>query len=731
MSCVLTGALLAACGSVRAWADGCFVFKWNKAIDINEPAQKAIVFHAAGREDLLLQVKYEGALADFGWLIPTPTLPKVEQGKMEPFYELSQLTQKHFGTFDHEQKGPPTLGLVGAHSAEERVKVIEVKTVGAYEVSILSAQDAESLRHWLQAHDYSVPKGKSGILDEYTRKGWYFVAAKVELNHGLGFKAVSAASPKDAQSAAKARKALQSKLSSGELHPLLISFDTPKAVFPLKISAVGGKPSEVSLYLLAAEPLLNGFIFEQAVAKLGRQAVQWEAGKSARAQQTRSIREYPSTMRLGFFLDSFYSNNPREPLPAHLRDYTPEDLLALAREEEGPIPTEQLGMVFYAPPGQLLQCLRLTNAELPACARTFSRLKAGEWYLTKQVYTFTPAEMRDLEFEPAFPALARTLSQPAGGVAAQALAQLGPKGHPCFAQACSSTNPVERLNAVVGIQSSRSPGFGDSVAGLLKDPVPAIRLGALRAAEANPERRFVDTVVDLLRDPELEVRQEAGGYLSNHEPPERTPFYLTLMRDADPKVRRSAPWIASWINRYATSEAVFQEALRLLKDPDDQVRLSALHALYQMHDKEVPRADLLPFLSSPFSVVRGEAYHMLPPAPPGPDTEKPTLAPSEMSGLLTNRTAKARLEALKALSQIGDAEAVERILPLLTDPNKLVRHRAFFVLRKLTGQELSDTDASKWQAWWQANKASFRPKPAAPDPTERGPNNRRVSRVER
>jgi hypothetical protein len=53
-----------------AHADGCFVFKWNKEIDINEPTQKAIIVHDAGREDLLIQVKYEGPLEEFGWLIP-------------------------------------------------------------------------------------------------------------------------------------------------------------------------------------------------------------------------------------------------------------------------------------------------------------------------------------------------------------------------------------------------------------------------------------------------------------------------------------------------------------------------------------------------------------------------------------------------------------------------------------------------------------------------------------
>src|SRR5207245_25977 len=51
-----------------AFGDGCFVFRWDKKVDINEPTQKAIIVYDAGREDLLLQVRYEGALEDFGWL---------------------------------------------------------------------------------------------------------------------------------------------------------------------------------------------------------------------------------------------------------------------------------------------------------------------------------------------------------------------------------------------------------------------------------------------------------------------------------------------------------------------------------------------------------------------------------------------------------------------------------------------------------------------------------------
>ena len=61
------------------FADGCFVFRWNKQKDINEPTQKAILFHDQNREDLILQVKYEGPAEDFGWLIPVPGQPEVRK----------------------------------------------------------------------------------------------------------------------------------------------------------------------------------------------------------------------------------------------------------------------------------------------------------------------------------------------------------------------------------------------------------------------------------------------------------------------------------------------------------------------------------------------------------------------------------------------------------------------------------------------------------------------------
>ena len=269
----ITAWLLAA-GQARA--DGCFVFVWNKQKDINEPTQKAILLHDQGREDLVLQVKYEGPAEDFGWLVPVPGLPEVRKGSMECFYELSRLTQERWS--DRQDQSRATLGAA-EESRAGRVKVIEIKTVGAYEVAVLSSGNAASLAEWLEANHFVFPKDKQGLLDSYVQKHWYFVAVRIN-PEGSGF-ALKSGPQKKAAIAPSTR----SKLAKGELHPLVLSFPSAKCVFPLAISAVNGKPSEVSLYVLSAEPLMSRVIFEKQFQVYRRERAQWLQGRPKRVER--------------------------------------------------------------------------------------------------------------------------------------------------------------------------------------------------------------------------------------------------------------------------------------------------------------------------------------------------------------------------------------------------------------------------------------------------------------
>lgn len=407
ITCVALAGTACLLASQLVLADGCFVFKWDKKIDINEPTQKAIIVHDAGREDLLLQVKYQGPLEEFGWLIPVPSLPEVEKGSMDCFYELSKLTQQHFGMHYLNRGAAGTKG-------ESDVNVVEIKTVGAYEVAILSAQDAGSLERWLKTQSYSIPNDKTGIIDEYVRKGWYFVAARIQLNRGVGFKMVSDGVSKGQVPGQPTRREIQTKLSSGELHPLLISFDTPKCVFPLRISAVNGRPSEVSLYVLATEPLLNRFILNKRFEGLEQQRARWEKDRPEREKSNDQSILHAQML-------AYVARSPR----TNEAEWSVEELEAMVKESQPPRSATLLENFFSVIPHQVLTNLYVTSEKIPKCGKAIHRLKGKSWYLTKEVRTFSPEEMQDLEFEPAVPALAGVLRTPAGPFAAPALSWLG------------------------------------------------------------------------------------------------------------------------------------------------------------------------------------------------------------------------------------------------------------------------------------------------------------------
>jgi hypothetical protein len=666
-------------------ADGCFVFRWNKNIDINEPTQKAIIVHDAGREDLLLQVKYEGPLEQFGWLIPVPSLPTVEKGSMQPFYELSQLTQRQWG----ESHGVVPLSAATRGAREDAVNVIEIKTVGAYEVAILSAQEAGSLERWLKVHDYSIPEGKAAIIDEYIRKGWYFVAAKIDLSKPVAFTGVSTTAPKDADSPAHVRDTIQKQLRSGELHPLLISFDTPKCIYPLRISAVGGKPSEVSLYVLSADALLDKFTFDKGLEKLHLSLAEQDRTKQERQKSGRRSLQNQRSLRLAAMMYSLES--PFEIPPGVARDWSLEDLEAIGKEELADTQLQRLDHRSYTTSYELLECLQVIPQQIPQCAKDLPRLKGRNWYLTKDVWRFQPEEMHDLEFEPAIPVLAATLPDQAGDAAAVILPRLGASGGSALLAACRSTNSLQRVNACSGLQALQDPRSIEPLLTLLKDDVPEVRLNAITATASNWDPQFLEPLIALLRDPYPQIRQQAAQWLCLHESTNHASIYLALLRD-----------------------------------PDTEVRTCALRVLLRMGRDTIPRTDLLRLLGSPRLDTVSMALDLLQsgqssgwnyqPRIAGPRFPAPRetnhLASAEAAPLTTNRVTMARLMGLKILRQNADVEAIALTLPLLRDTNSIVRNRAFALLRAVSGQDLPQNDPAQWDQWWAANKETF----AAPTP---------------
>jgi len=619
-----------------AQADGCFVappFVRNKHKDIIEPTQKAIMVYDAGHEDLILQVKYAGPVEEFGWLIPVPGRPTVQKGSMECFYELSRYTQEHW------EPRPPSgwktrfasLSAAGGDSQPEPVKVIEVKTVGAYEVAVLSASDTGSLENWLDANQFSFPKDKAAVIDSYVKQQWYFVAVKVNLAQGI-WGLISS----------------QLKLTSGELHPLQIGFASDRCVFPLKISSVNGTPSEVQVYVLSPEPLVERTMFEKKFPEVHRLALEHNA---QRMQAFQRIREIGRAVRM--------------------HTHPEEGEVFGGPPLETNVPLNQI-LRMSVPYEALLPYGTVTGKEFPECAKKIPRLKEKTWWLTKQTWTFKPEEMRDLLFQPAAPAFAEDLAGEEGYYVAQNLARLGSNAVPALLLALQNTNPIVRIHAASVLDWRSSEG---SVA---------------------RDQRVLDYLPVLFKDPAPEVRMDAADAAGSHWNPKFAEPVINLLQDENEGVQHAAVF-ALKRNHQRRSENL-PVLLKMLRDENLMARANALEVI-SMANVPVPQEDVLPLLSVTNVHVVNIALYRL-----GRDG----VSYEELEPVLHNRLMLARLAGLSFLERLeNNKEAIGLIIPLLRDPEKPVQGRAWRLLRQLAGQEIPQDQPDKWERWWADNKTAL------------------------
>ena len=628
-----------------AFADGCFVFRWNKQKDINEPTQKAILFHDQNREDLILQVKYEGPAEDFGWLIPVPGQPEVRQGSMRPFYELSRLTQEHF----REGVMTRAMSLTQGGKEDQEVKVIEVKTVGAYEVAVLSSTNPSALADWLAAHHFSFPKEKQSVLDQYIQKHWFFVAARIN-PEGRGF-VVKSAVRQPATISSGTRK----QLASGELHPIIISFPSEKCVFPLMISSVNGTPSEISLYVLSAEPLVSPVIFDRKVKVYKSEkdkSLQARAGmkKSLEDVRARTLQNSPLAARMK-------AEDPNDPPPQSIFDTS-------GLGARGPELYEDTDEDFYSPELQLLRSMSVKGDAdgLKACRHDLPRIKGKQWWLTKLVETFPPEDMVDLEFQPAIPFLAERLRREDGEAAAHSLPQYGTLAVSTVLDALNDSDADARRRALPAAAEMSDPRFVDPLLNLIEDKDPKTRVRACYATARNWNRKFEKPLLELLYDSERGVSQAAQYCLREH------------LRDLD----------------------LDANTLYAILAKDSPASLLALQVLQTRG--EVPEEHLKHLLGSTNLALVSSAFTPI----------RARLQLEDLNPLMTNSLPMARLMALGVLTRMADKPAVERIISMLHDPNEAVRWRARSSLRRLTGQKLG-ADPAVYEKWWAENKETYVP----------------------
>jgi len=197
---------------------------WKKMREkalINEPEQKAVIFFDKGMEDLIISASFEGPAGNFAWVVPVPARPKVDILKGALFHELKAIVEP--------RRPKMRSGATGGGAMSGGVELLERKTVGAYDVSVLKATDGQALFKWLRSNRYYVSPESVGPIKAYVKDKWTFVACRVK-------------SPASAKG-----------LQTGTLAPLRLTFPTKRPVYPLRLSSANPKDFSVLIYLLVPE----------------------------------------------------------------------------------------------------------------------------------------------------------------------------------------------------------------------------------------------------------------------------------------------------------------------------------------------------------------------------------------------------------------------------------------------------------------------------------------------
>ncbi|MDX1977790.1 MAG: DUF2330 domain-containing protein [Pseudanabaenaceae cyanobacterium bins.68] len=226
--------VLAFCGFYVAKAD---------AKLYNQASQVAIA-RDGNRTILTMANDYQGQPQDFALVVPVPTVLKQEQvriGDPQIMQRLDAFSAPRLVEYFDADPCAPRMEL---YSLQQRsnapaaraqldkaealgIKVEEQFSVGEYDIVILSAKESNGLKTWLTENGYRLPRGASALLQPYIRQGLKFFVAKVNLKEFA-------------------------QASIQKLRPLMIAYESPRFMLPIRLGMTNAKGSQdLLVYLLS------------------------------------------------------------------------------------------------------------------------------------------------------------------------------------------------------------------------------------------------------------------------------------------------------------------------------------------------------------------------------------------------------------------------------------------------------------------------------------------------
>lgn len=122
----------------------------------------------------------DAKVQDFGFLVPTPNVPVLEEVADAAFDELAKVTAPKTETRQRAGGGCGIgCGAAKSPAGGSTVEVLQEKHVAGYDAKVLRASDTAALQAWLKQHEYEARPALMRWVKPYVDKGWVITAFKI------------------------------------------------------------------------------------------------------------------------------------------------------------------------------------------------------------------------------------------------------------------------------------------------------------------------------------------------------------------------------------------------------------------------------------------------------------------------------------------------------------------------------------------------------------------------
>ncbi|KPJ52009.1 MAG: hypothetical protein AMS16_06990 [Planctomycetes bacterium DG_58] len=225
LTCGMVVAL--ALGGSPVWADRGAI-RTVKKIDIEEPAQRAIIAYNGVREVLILQTDVRAAeetkVVEF---MPLPSKPKVSLAPEGCFAELAKLVEKHRLRYvSRSRRGRKANG----EEKGDAVKVVVAAQLGPHAVTVVEVKDADAFVRWVKDFFRKNDLGEPDLADDLR------AIVSDYLSRNLRFFAF------DVVTMSPEKKTVR---------PLTYEFKSDRLYYPLKVTNLYGGTGVIELFVIA------------------------------------------------------------------------------------------------------------------------------------------------------------------------------------------------------------------------------------------------------------------------------------------------------------------------------------------------------------------------------------------------------------------------------------------------------------------------------------------------